>query len=158
MANYKKCFFDAWKELEQHYKKKQINPQQENDITCYLYHALLKRGFSPNKIWTENTYENIGLVDMNIDNRLLVEIRLLSRKNTYGNKGWKTLSTKIYKLVNKLKRCFTKTKRCHIRHPVIALWNWRGAISEDLHNRLEKLRKHLSKRGLWLLYGPKRND
>ncbi|MEW6556495.1 MAG: hypothetical protein AB1349_03970 [Elusimicrobiota bacterium] len=157
MGIYNKKFRIVWEKLEQCYSKGKIKPQQENDITCYLYHVLLNDGIQPIKIWTEDTI-NVGkkkcYIDMNINDRLLVEIRLMKPKY---HTGFSTFAKKIEKLSSKLKKSSRRVKRCHKRQPIVALWNWKEEpIDKTLTANLKKLKKDLKRKyEVYLIWGPK---
>lgn len=107
MGHYLNHFNAAWKELEGRFLAGECKPLQENDVVCYLYHALLKRfekeGIPPRKIKTEDTVTGIGRLDMNLGNRVLVEVRLLSRKSTYSSiRSWEKKKQELKELGRKL--------------------------------------------------------
>jgi hypothetical protein len=175
--SYKRFFHQSWLELEEEFRKGNINPQHENDVVCYLYYALAKRfkkkGFPLYFIRTEDTRnceDGQMRPDLNLNDRVFVEVKMYSLRN-YGQ-GWKRRQKNIQYTVDKLKQYVTHQKSNSsvlVRFPILAIWfkkrrSKSGAvefdlednlITEDLEAKLEKEKKRYSK-GATLLYGPRK--
>jgi hypothetical protein len=164
MVNYLKHFMAAWEELEDRFQEGECKPLQENDVVCYLYHALLKRlekeKIPPRKIKTEDTVRGIGRLDMNVGNRLLVEVRLLSRRSTYSsNRSWEKKKQELKELGSKLQGSKRRLNRANMRKPIVAVWNWKSGpegIDDDLEYKLNLLKTELENEGIYLVYGPRK--
>jgi len=105
MTKYWHHLQSSWTELEERFRRGEVEPQQENDVVCYLYHALVKRlereGKPPKIIRTEDSFPRIGRADLNIGDRLVIEVKILARQN-YAKKGWRNNLGQLYKAVRKL--------------------------------------------------------
>lgn len=119
MTNYLKYLKESWGELEKRFRSGECYPQQENDVVCYLYHALINRLEEereyPKEIRTEDHFSGIGRIDMNIGNRLLVEVKLRRWRTIYSDKGWKRERARIKDLAKKLMGSVNNLNSSHIR-------------------------------------------
>jgi hypothetical protein len=170
--SYKRLFIQSWSELEIQYRKGNIDPQHENDVVCYLYHALAKRfikkGFPLHFIKTEDTktLKNGSLrPDLNLNNHLFIEVKIYPLRNY--QKGWASRQDRIEYTVNKLKQYVAHQKqnsRAHVREPVLAIWfkkripednrnEDRHFVSSELIEKLEEERNRYSGKAT-ILYGP----
>jgi hypothetical protein len=177
--SYKRFFCQSWLELEEEFRKGNIDPQHENDVVCFLYYALAKRfkkkRFPLNFIRTEDTrnFEDGQMrPDLNLNDRVFIEVKIYSLRN-YGQ-GWKRRQQSIEHNVDKLKQYVAHQKSnssVRVRHPILAIWFRKlGAkkdadksytledrfITEDLEGKLEK-EKNRYKKDATLLYGPRRS-
>jgi hypothetical protein len=175
--SYKRFFNQSWSELEDEFRKGNINPQHENDVVCYLYYALAKKfkrkGFPLYFIRTEDTRDcRDGQMrpDLNLNDRLFVEVKMYSLRDY--REGWKRRQEIIRYTMDKLKQYVTHQKSSSsvkVRIPILAIWFRKpkskssvaildtkdNFITEELEERLEKEKKRYSK-GATLLYGPRR--
>lgn len=181
MPKYWEHFQESWKELEDRFHRKECKPVQENDVVCYIYHALLNRlekdkhGFKPLKIKTEYslTLKTGGRkvrIDMNIDNKLFVEFMMIGRKSRIGldKKKEIEIKKKIENLAEKLLRALKKAGHPSKRQPVIALWDrcdWKTSQEKGIHKNiikeLNQLGKQLPKKKngkVRFIFGPKTNS
>ena len=172
--SYKRFFKESWLELERQFRNELVNPQQENDVVCYLYYALAKR-FDKKKlplsfIRTEDT-RYIGRwwlrPDINLNDRLFVEVRMYPLRK-YG-KGWKRKKQDIAYHVEKLEDYIIEVQSktsILVRKPVLALWFWKNEekqefpietklIDNELREKLEKVRERYKER-VTIMYGPRR--
>ena len=128
--SYKKFFLQSWLELENQYRKGNIDPQHENDVVCYLYHALAKK-FAQKRfplyfIKTEDTrnLKNGSLrPDLNLNDRLFIEVKLYHLRDY--RQGWKRRQEVIEYTVDKLKQYVAYQKSIsgvHVREPILAVW------------------------------------
>jgi hypothetical protein len=176
--SYKRLFQQSWLELEKEFRKGNMNPRHENDIVCYLYHALAKRfkrkGFPLHWIRTEDTRKlRKGQLrpDLNLNDRVFVEVKKYALRD-YG-KGWKRRQQSIGYNVEKLKQYVAHTKATssgHVRTPVLAIWFMKSEskkdkrkptqtedklINEDLRKMLERERRRYGSKAT-LIYGPRK--
>jgi hypothetical protein len=165
-------------ELEEQFRKGNIDPQHENDLVCYLYYALAKRfkkkGLPLHFIRTEDTRnlkEGQMRPDLNLNDRVFVEVKMYPLRD-YG-RGWKRRQSSIEYYVNKLKQYVAHQKSNSsilVRHPVLAIWfrkrrSKKGTtksllmknrfISDSLEEQLKKERNRYKKEAT-LLYGPRK--
>jgi hypothetical protein len=176
--SYKRFFQESWLELEKGFRKGKINPQQENDVVCFLYHALAKRLEKKNwelyLIRTEDT-RHIGRsrvlrADLNLNDRLFIEARMYEPRK-YGGKGWKTRKEGISYHVRKLEQYAAEVRKStpsvKERKPVLALWFWKNErkkrypikdklIDEHLEKKLARERERYKNR-VTTIYGPRRH-
>lgn len=168
--SFKRFLYESWLELEEEYRKGKVYPRHENDIICYLYHALAKRfnvkGFPLHWIKTEDTYTLKGgqlRPDMNLRDRVFVEVKIYPLREY--KEGWKRRQAGIEYTVDKLKQYVDyqkKNSRNLVRQPVLAIWfrkrgekpNNRLFIGESLEELLEKEKERYSKEAT-ILFGPK---
>jgi hypothetical protein len=175
--SHKRFLLQSWLELEQEFRKGNINPQHENDVVCYLYHALAKRykkkGFPLYLIKTEDTYnlrQGPMRPDLNLHDRVFVEVKMYPLRDYKS--GWKRKQQGIKYTVDKLTKYVAHQKANSsvlLRYPILALWFYkkeRGKnkasenhetlfISDELNTLLEKEKKRYSKKAT-ILYGPRR--
>lgn len=128
--SYKRFFYQSWLELETEFQKGNINPQHENDVVCYLYHALAKRfkkkGFPLHFIRTEDTRackDGQMRPDLNLNDRVFVEVKMYSLRNY--RQGWKRRQEGIKYTVDKLKQYVAHQKSnssAKVRYPILAIW------------------------------------
>lgn len=160
------------------FRKGNIDPQHENDVICYLYHALAKRfkkkGFPLYFIRTEDTRNLKGgqmRPDLNLNDRVFVEVKMYPLRD-YG-RGWKRRQSSIEYNVDKLKQYVARQKSnssVHVRYPILAIWFRKRRskkhttksllmknrfISDSLEEQLEK-EKNRYKKEATLLYGPRK--
>ena len=127
--SHKRLLQQSWLELEQEYRKGNINPQHENDVVCYLYRALAKRykkkGFPLYWIKTEDTYnlkQGPLRPDLNLHDRVFLEVKMYQLR-AY-KQGWKRKQLVIKYTVDKLKKYVAHQKansRVLLRYPVMAI-------------------------------------
>jgi hypothetical protein len=176
--SYKRLFQQSWLELEKEFRKGNINPRHENDVVCYLYHALAKRfkrkGFPLHRIRTEDTCKlKKGQLrpDLNLDDRVFVEVKRYALRD-YG-KGWEKKRESIRYYVGKLEQYVAHTRATssvHVRIPVLAIWFMKREskkdkrkptqiedklINEDLRKMLERERRRYGSKAT-LVYGPRK--
>jgi hypothetical protein len=166
VASYSRDLNAVWKEMEKLFLRGDFRPEQESDVQAYLYHGLLSRlskdGIRPVEIRTEETFKGVGRVDLNVNDRLFIEIKLLSRKRRYGTIAWKkkekSLGHDARKLKGYLRTIRSDAPGVHLRQPVQALWNWKASpdgLDEDFRRRLEHFRERMRNQGIIVIYGPK---
>ena len=165
-------FKESWWELEEQSRKQIVNPQQENDVVCFLYHALAKRlekkGWPLHLIRTEDT-RYIGKrrlrVDINLNDRLFVEVKIYPL-GKYSN-GWKAKLRNIEYTIGKLEEYKTEVESrtgILVRIPILALWFWKNEdireypikdklIRNDLLQKLKSVRAQYKGR-FTIMYGP----
>jgi len=173
--SYTHFFKESWQELEKQFRREIVNPQQENDVVCYLYHALAKRlqkkGWPLLLIRTEDTRNirrQLYRPDLNLNDRLFVEVKIYPLRK-YG-KGWKRRKQNIAYCVNKLEKYVAQVRSSSsvlVRKPVLALWFWKDThgrnlpvkdrlVGDELERKLGKERERY-KDSVIILYGPKRH-
>ena len=177
--SYKRFFYQSWLELETEFQKGNINPQHENDVVCYLYHALARRfkkkGFPLHFIRTEDTRaceDGQMRPDLNLNDRVFVEVKMYSLRNY--RQGWKRRQEGIKYTVDKLKQYVAHQKSnssAKVRYPILAIWFRKRRtkkdaskpysiqncfITKDLEEKLDKEKERYSK-GATLLYGPRKH-
>jgi len=170
---YKRLFQESWLELEEQFRNGFVNPQQENDVICYLYHAIAKRfekkGWALSLIRTEDTrYIRRRRLrpDINLNDRLFVEVKMYPLRK-YG-KGWKRKMQNIVYHIKKLEEFKVEvesTSSVRVRVPVLALWFWKNEreqtfpfeaklIGDELREKLEKVSERYKDRAT-IIYGPR---
>jgi len=167
MAKFNKYLKDSWNELNKWYRQGKIYPEQENDITCFLYHKLAEKGVRPGNIKTErsiNTYKKGHRIrsyraDVYIENKFFMEMKMYPmvkgmRSATFSD-NISSLRELSIKMSDYVKR--EKTNRV----PIIAVWWWgrdereKIFLKKEFIAMLECLRSEIwKKRKIKLLYGP----
>ena len=93
--SYARYLKESWEELETRFKKEEVNPDHENDVVCFLYYGIAKRleekrrregkdYFNFQRIRTEDTIrlrKQTCRVDINLANRLFVEVKVWNLRN-----------------------------------------------------------------------------
>lgn len=168
--SFKKLLLESWLELEGKYCEGQVNPQRENDVVCYLYHALANRfkdkGFPYHWIKTEDTFtlKNGQLrPDLNLRDRVFVEVKIYPLRKF--SKGWKKKQENIEDTVNKLLQYVDYQKnnsKLLLRHPALAIWfrkKGEKPNSQFIDTSLEdllKIEKEKYKNEVTILFGPRK--
>lgn len=172
--SYKRFFQESWLELEEEFRKENVNPQQENDVVCYLYYALAKRfkkkGLPLYLIRTEDT-RYIGRrqlrADINLNDLVFVEVKMYPLRK-YG-KGWRKKSQNVAYHVRKLEGYKAEVESrtsALVRLPILALWFWKNEeirtfplearlIDDDLNKKLEEVSEKYRDR-VTIMYGPRK--
>jgi len=171
--SYARLFQESWNELEQEFRRGNVNPQHENDVVCYLYHALAKRfkskGFPLHLIRTEDTHtikRQTLRPDLNLNDRLFVEIKMYTLRKY--DEGWDRRKDSIRYYVTKLEKYvnYAKLKTSfRVRRPVLGLWFRKRdrmmelpiealLIPDDLESKLEREKERYKDKAT-ILYGPK---
>jgi hypothetical protein len=168
MADYERALDNAWEKMERLFFSGEFKPKRESDVQAFLYHGLLGRlrryGIKPINLHTEQTFPGVGRVDLNVNDRLFIEIKLLSRKYSYKSNQWWSRVEILEEDARKLKKYVESTKsekpQLLIRHPVLAIWNRKAdnheGISEDLRKKLDKLKQRMGEQNMVVIYGPKK--
>jgi len=172
--SYKRFFEESWLELEEQFRKEIVNPQQENDVICYLYHALakrfLKKKWRLSLIRTEDTRHirrQLLRPDLNLNDLVFVEVKFYPLRNY--RKGWMRRRQNIAYYVKKLEEYIADVKSAssiNVRRPVLAIWFWKNErkkrfpleaklIDDELERKLEKERDRYKDR-VTITYGPRR--
>jgi hypothetical protein len=174
--SYKRFFEESWRELEQQFRRGVVNPQQENDVVCYIYHEMAKRLRRKNwllsYIRTEDTRNIKGeklRADINLRDRLFVEVRMYELRK-YGDKGWGSRKEGIAYHVKKLEKYIAEVRKStpsiKERIPVLALWFWKREekkrfpiktklIDDELEKKLA-IEAERYKNRVTIMYGPRR--
>jgi hypothetical protein len=171
--SYARFFQDSWKELEKEFRRGNLNPQHENDVVCYLYHALAKRlkkkGWPLYYIRTEDTHnirKQTLRPDLNLNERLFIEVKMYPLRK-YRD-GWTRRKNSIRYNVRRLEEYVKHTKATtpfRVRKPVLALWFRKRdremkmpledtLIPSDLEKMLDDEAERYKDR-ITIVYGPK---
>jgi len=172
--SYARLFKESWAELEEEFRRNNLNPQHENDVVCYLYYALAKRlkrkRFPLHLIRTEDTHnirKQMLRPDLNLNDRLFIEIKMYPLREY--SRGWERKRSNIRYNVERLKQYVRHAKAktpVRVRKPVLALWFRKRdkllelpieqvLIPEDLEHRIEdEVVKYKDR--VTIVYGPKR--
>lgn len=170
---YARLFKQCWRELEDEFRKGNINPQHENDVVCYLYYSLAKKfkekGWPLYFIRTEDTHnirKQALRPDLNLNGRLFVEVKTYPLRRY--REGWTRRKNGIRANVSRLQGYVRHTRAntpFKVRKPVLALWFKKRdrdmslplgdtLIPDDLQEMLEKEAERY-KYKVTILYGPK---
>ncbi len=139
---YARYFNESWQELETRFRKGEVNPQQENDVVCFLYYAFAKRlekkSRCESKEWLSlniiRTEDSILLknqrcrVDINLNDRLFIEVKIWElRKFTKEHLKKKHDAIKYYMTLLEKYNQYSKKKSLDLgkRKPILAIWFWK---------------------------------
>ena len=171
--SYARFLNESWDELEKDFRKGIVDPQQENDVVCYLYYALANKfrakGWLLSLIKTEDTKtirKQKVKPDLNLNDRLFIEVKMWNLRK-YG-KGWNSRKEWIEYYADKLENYVQDVaahKSVHVRRPILALWFWKNPkrritsfedklIHQDLEDKLKEEQAKFKDR-ISILYGPK---
>jgi hypothetical protein len=169
MVDYGKALDNVWEKMDRLFFRGEFKPEQESDVQAFLYHGLLGRlrrhDIKPINLHTEQTFPGVGRVDLNVNYRPFIEIKLLSRKYSYKSNQWRSRVEILEEDARKLEKYVERTKsekpEFLIRHPVLAIWNRKAGhhegISEDLCKKLDKFKQRMGEQNIVVMYGPKKH-
>jgi hypothetical protein len=177
--SYARYFKESWNELETRFRNGEVNPNQENDVVCFLYYALAKRlknkrrkegkdWFTFDQIKTE---DSISLrnercrVDINLADRLFIEVKIWSLRD-FGIQNLMRKKEIIAFYMDRLAKysryAEKKYPNSYQRKSVLAIW-FRNRKADDFNDKLvnERLsdffesQKRKFREKATIYYGPK---